>query len=118
MCACDFDIMFTFVYVSWEWTTNGAHIFLDALTKLEVNDPWLSEGKYYLVYSGYPCISRFLPPYRGEQYHLQEYWGRRNQPIRYKELFNYRHSSLWNIIERCFGVLKTRVPILRMMPLL
>ena len=118
MCACDFDMMFTFVYVSWERTKNGAHIFLDVLTKPEVNVPWLSEGKYYLVYSSYPCISRFLPPYRGERYHLQEYRGRRNQPIRYKKLFNYRHSSLWNIIERCFGVLKNQVPILRMMPLL
>ena len=57
-----------------------------------------------------------MPPYRGERYHLQEHRGKRNQPIRYKKLFNYRHSSLQNIIERCFGVLETRFPILRMMP--
>ena len=58
-----------------------------------------------------------MPPYRGERYHLQEYRGKRNQPIKYKELFNNRHSSFQNIIERCFGVLKTRFPIiLRMMP--
>lgn len=116
MCACNFDMMFTFVYAGWEGTANDARVFLDALTRPEVNFPWPSEGKYYVVDSGYPCISGFLPPYRGERYHLQEYRGRRNQPIRYKELFNYRHSSLRNIIERCFGVLKTRFPILRMMP--
>ncbi|KAL6336580.1 hypothetical protein AAG906_025135 [Vitis piasezkii] len=116
MCACDFDMMFTFVYASWEGTANDARVFLDALTRPEVNFPWPSEGKYYVVDSGYPCISGFLPPYRGERYHLQEYRGRRNQPIRYKELFNYRHSSLRNIIESYFGVLKTRFPILRMMP--
>ena len=46
--------------------------------------------------------------------HLQDYWGRHNQPIRYKEL-NYIHSSLWNIIERCFGILKAQFLILRMM---
>ena len=116
MCACNFDMMFTFVYAGWEGTANDARVFLDALTRPEVNFPWPSEGKYYVVDSGYPCISGFLPPYRGERYHLQEYWDRRNQPIRYKELFNYKHSSLRNIIERCFGVLKTRLPILRMMP--
>ncbi|XP_062100555.1 uncharacterized protein LOC133806473 [Humulus lupulus] len=33
-----------------------------------------------------------------------------------KELFNYRHSSLRNVIERCFGVLKARFPILKQMP--
>ena len=31
-------------------------------------------------------------------------------------LFNYRHSSLRNVIERCFGVLKARFPVLKMMP--
>ncbi|XP_024043266.1 uncharacterized protein LOC112099958 [Citrus clementina] len=30
-----------------------------------------------------------------------------------QELFNYRHSSLRNVIERCFGVLKARFSILR-----
>ncbi|KAL6336187.1 hypothetical protein AAG906_011069 [Vitis piasezkii] len=105
MCACNFDMMFTFIYAGWEGTTSDT-----------LNFHWPSKGKYYVVDSGYPCTFEFLPPYRGEQYDLQEYHGRHNQPIKYKELFNYRHSSLWNIIERCFGVLKTRFPILRMMP--
>ena len=34
MCACDFDMIFTFVYVGWEGTTNNAHVFLDALSRL------------------------------------------------------------------------------------
>ena len=116
MCSCDFDIMFTFVYAGWEGTTNDLCVFLDALTKLQVQFPWPSEGKYYLVDSGYPCTFRFLPSYRGEWYHLQEYRGRRNQSVRYKEPFNYRHSFLCNIIERCFCVLKTWFLIFRMMP--
>ena len=48
MCACDFDMIFTFVYVGWEGTTNNAHVFLDALSRLEVNFPWPSEGKFWL----------------------------------------------------------------------
>lgn len=63
MYECDFDMMFTFVYVGWEETVNDARVFLDALTRPEVNFPWPSEGKYYLVYSGYPCIFGFLLPY-------------------------------------------------------
>ena len=39
MCACDFDMMFAFVYIGWEWTTNGACVFLDALTRPEVQFP-------------------------------------------------------------------------------
>ena len=74
------------------------------------------EGKYYLIDFGYHCTSGFLLPYQGEWYHLQEYWGKCNQPVKYKEFFNYRHSSLQNIIERYFAILKTQFSILRMMP--
>ena len=108
MYACDLDMIFTFLYAGWERTGNDARVFLDVLTRLEVHFPWLAKGKYYLVDFGYPCTSGFLPPYQGERYHLQEYWGRDSQSIRYKKLFNYRHSSLRYIIERCFGVLKAR----------
>jgi hypothetical protein len=40
-------------------------------------------------------------------------WGAR--PNGAKELFNYRHSSLYNVSERCFHVLKIRFPVLKMM---
>lgn len=30
-----------------------------------------------------------------------------------KELFNYRHASLWNVVERTFGIWKNRFAILR-----
>src|SRR5271170_990693 len=36
-----------------------------------------------------------------------------NRPRNAKELFNLRHSSLRNAIERIFGVLKKRFPILK-----
>ena len=86
------------------------------MSRPEVHFRWPSLGKYYLVDFGYFCTFGFLLPYWGEQYHLQEYWGRCNQPVMCKKLFNYRHSSLQNIIERCSNVLNTRFPILlRMM---
>jgi len=58
----------------------------------------------------------FLPPYRGERYHAQEYRGQGRQPKNLEELFNYRHLPLRMTIERCFGVLKNRFPILKLMP--
>ena len=70
-----------------------------------------------MVDSGYPISTSFLPPHKATQYHAQEF--RRSstrQPKSGKELFNYRHSSLRMVIERCFGVLKARFPILSNMP--
>lgn len=56
-----------------------------------------------------------LVPYRGVRYHLKE-WARGNRkPLNAKELFNLRHSSARNIIERVFGILKKRFPILELM---
>ena len=72
-------------------------------------------GGYYLVDSGYPCTLGFLPSYYIERYHLRDFRGG-DRLEGAKELFNYRHSSLRNVIERCFGVLKAQFPVLKMMP--
>ena len=67
-------------------------------------------GKYYLVDAGFMLRSTLLAPYRGVRYHLKEY--SRNPPQNPKELFNLQHASLRNAIERAFGVLKKRFPIM------
>ena len=72
-------------------------------------------GKYYLVDVGYPELCGYLEPYKGERYHLSEF-RRGSQPIGYKELFNYKHSSLRSVIERTFEVWKNTWKILRNMP--
>ena len=71
-------------------------------------------GKYYLVDAGYANATGFLAPYRGVRYHRNERRG--HAPANAKELFNYRHSSLRNIIERAFGLIKKRWAILRTEP--
>nr|XP_043619584.1 protein ALP1-like [Erigeron canadensis] len=65
---------------------------------------------YYLVDAGYTNGEGFLAPYRGQRYHLND-WG--HQPTMPKKLYNMRHSSARNVIERCFGILKGRWAILR-----
>ncbi|XP_056173704.1 uncharacterized protein LOC130139873 isoform X2 [Syzygium oleosum] len=72
-------------------------------------------GKYYAVDSGYASSPGFLTPFKGERYHIPEF-RRSGGPTTAKELFNHRHSSLRNIIERSFAALKNRFFVLRQMP--
>ncbi|XP_026451850.1 uncharacterized protein LOC113352220 [Papaver somniferum] len=116
MCACSFDMLFTFVYTGWEGTANDARVLMDAISNEENKFPMPREGKYYVVDSAYTNMPRFLTPYRGERYHLRDFRGRSRQANGPMELFNHRHSSLRNVIERCFGVWKSRFPILKCMP--
>ena len=39
MCACDFDMKFTFVYTGWEGAANDSRVFLDALQRPKNNFP-------------------------------------------------------------------------------
>ncbi|XP_059665391.1 uncharacterized protein LOC132311495 isoform X2 [Cornus florida] len=55
MCACSFDMLFTFVYAGWEGTANDSRVFIDAITRAVARFPILTDGKYYVVDSGYPC---------------------------------------------------------------
>ncbi len=71
-------------------------------------------GKYYLVDSGYANRIGFLAPYRGTNYHLHD--RRRLGGDRKKEMFNFRHASLRNAVERTFGIWKSRFRILRGVP--
>lgn len=67
-------------------------------------------GKFYLGDAGFMLKRGLLTPYRGVRYHLKEYSAR--GPTNPRELFNHRHASLRNVIERTFGVLKKRFPII------
>ena len=66
--------------------------------------------------SGLPIGTSFLPPHKSTRYHAQEFNSSGRRITSKKELYNYRHSSLRMVIERSFGVLKARFPILNNMP--
>lgn len=57
-----------------------------------------------------------MTPYRGVRYHLKEQARAGLKPRTKEELFNLRHTSLRNVIERQFGVLKRRFKIIRSAP--
>jgi len=109
LAACSFDLKFIYVLLGWEGSASNLRILNSALEnridRLEVPDE-----KYYLVDSGYQLRRGFLTPYRKARYHLKEYGMLSPQNAR--EIFNHRHSSLRNAIERAFGILKKRFAML------
>ncbi|KAL4367185.1 hypothetical protein GQ457_05G027840 [Hibiscus cannabinus] len=116
--ACSHDMLFTFVCAGWEGTAHDTRVFVNAILSNraeQISLPMPSAGKYYVVDAGYPNIPGFLAPFRGQRYHARDFIGR-HQPKGKEELFNMRHSSVRNVIERSIGVLKKRFAILRDMP--
>jgi hypothetical protein len=51
LCACDFDMMFMFVYTSWEGTTNDSRVFYDAITRPKNEFPTAPEGASCYTYN-------------------------------------------------------------------
>ncbi|XP_020243185.1 protein ALP1-like [Asparagus officinalis] len=90
-------------------SASDPRILRDALQR--PNGLKVPTNKYYLVDLGFTNSRGFLAPYRSTRYHLNLWRG--NTPTNYKELFNLRHSSAPNTIERALGVLKKRWAILR-----
>ena len=111
LAVSNFDMTFSYALAGWEGSAHDGRVFEDAKMK---GLP-LIIGRYYLGDAGYALSKYCLTPYRGKRYHLKE-WARGNDRPRTKEeLFNLRHSSLRNVIERIFGVIKKRFPILVVM---
>ena len=103
--ACvDFDMNFVYVLAGWEGFAHDGRVIRDAQQKgFEV-----PEGRYYVADAGYNNCEYMLVPYRGVRYHLREITAVGRQPENKQELFNMRHSSLRNVVERVFGVFKRR----------
>ena len=69
--------------------------------------------KYYLCDAAYTNTRGFMAPYRNTRYWLADF--RRGRPLTREERFNHAHAQLRNVIERAYGVLKARFPILKQM---
>ncbi|KAL0390796.1 UNVERIFIED_CONTAM: hypothetical protein Scaly_0436700 [Sesamum calycinum] len=112
LAICDFDMNFTYVYAGWEGSAADARV-LDNAVSQDPNFPFPPIGKYYLVDAGFANYQCFLAPYRGTRYHLPEWRGQGHRYRTPQDMFNHAHSRLRNVIERCFGVLKKRFPIIQ-----
>lgn len=110
--VCDFHSKFTYILSGWEGSAHDGRILADAFAKGLI----LPSGKYYLGDAGFSLSMNVLTPYRGVRYHLQEFAKSKSAPQNPKELFNLRHSSFRNCIERAFGILKRRFAIFQIHP--
>ena len=123
MAAVDFDMKFTYVlpgfliilnnYKCWEGSAHDSKVFNSAVTNHHFNIP---TEKFYIADGGYGLSKQVLTPYRGARYHLKEFKNGTQGPQNYKEYFNMRHSSLRNVVERVFGMLKKRFSFINEMP--
>ncbi|GAV91772.1 LOW QUALITY PROTEIN: DDE_4 domain-containing protein, partial [Cephalotus follicularis] len=103
LAACSFDLRFTYVLSGWEGTSSDSRIIKNALSR--VVKLKIPEGKFNYKMSG-----GLIAPYKGVRYHLKEFSS--HEPESPRELFNLRHASLRNAIERAFGAVKKRFPII------
>ena len=63
-------------------------------------------GKFRLADAGYGLTEWTLMPHRGTRYHLSEWKQANMMPSTPKELFNFRHAVLRNVVERVNALLK------------
>ena len=104
LAAVDFRMRFTYVLPGWEGSAYDGRVIKDAVRRGFKPPP----GCYYLADAGYSNTDMWLTPYRGVRYHLREIRTAAKKPEDKYELFNHRHSSLRNGVERTFGIFKRR----------
>ncbi|XP_057811747.1 uncharacterized protein LOC131025983 [Salvia miltiorrhiza] len=114
LAACNFDLQFIYVLSGWEGSAHDSRILSDAYSR--PNGLHVPQGKYFLVDCGFANRRQFLAPLRGVRYHLKDFGGDGRNPRNEDELFNLRHASLRNVIERIFGIFKSRFTIFKTAP--
>lgn len=110
---CDFNMIFTFVWAGWEGIVHDSRVLTEVVFDPSSGFPFFPQNKYYLCDAAYTNTQGFLSPYRNTRYWLADF--RRRRALNRKEKFNHAHAQLRNIIERAYGVLKARFPILKQM---
>ncbi|GAV58810.1 LOW QUALITY PROTEIN: DDE_4 domain-containing protein, partial [Cephalotus follicularis] len=109
LAVCSPKMQFIYTLPRWEGSAANSRVLRDAVNRRNVLK--VPHGFYYFVDASYTNCEGFIAPYKSQRYHLNERVA--NQPTTPKEFFNMKHSSVRNVIERCFRLLKLRWAILR-----
>ncbi|KAL0332829.1 UNVERIFIED_CONTAM: hypothetical protein Scaly_2184400 [Sesamum calycinum] len=96
-------MQFIYVLTGWEGSAVDSHVLRDVVHR--EGGLRVPAGNYYLCDNGYANAEGFLTPYRGVCYHLREWDRGLGGPQNREELFNLKHSSACNVIDRTFGCL-------------
>ena len=110
LAACNFEMEFTYLLAGWEGSVADGFLFTEAVQNRGLSIP---NGKYYLADAGFSFTDGLLVPFRGVRYHLREWAQGSEKPQNRNELYNLRHASYRNVVERIFGVMKRRWRIVR-----
>ncbi|KAF7349661.1 putative transposase [Mycena sanguinolenta] len=112
LAVVSFNMRFLFFTSGWDGCAADASMYSAA----RLRDLPIPEGKSYLADAGFGICEALLVPYRQTRYHLAEWARAQLRPANYKELYNLRHASARNVVERIFGVIKHRWTILTRPP--
>ncbi|XP_022017736.2 uncharacterized protein LOC118479296 [Helianthus annuus] len=110
---CNFDMIFTFVWAGWEGIAHDSRVLKEVAFNPSSGFYFPPPDKYYLCDAAYTNTRGFMTPYRNTRYWLADF--RRQRALTKEEKFNHAHAQLRNVIERAYGVLKARFPILKQM---
>ena len=114
MFAVDFDTRIRYMLAGWEGSAHDGRVLKDAERKGFV----IPHGKYVLADAGYGRSNVVLTPFKGVMYHLTA-WGTvrqgglKREPATRQELFNLHHAQARNVVERTFGIMKSKWMMLR-----
>ncbi|KNF06206.1 hypothetical protein PSTG_00714 [Puccinia striiformis f. sp. tritici PST-78] len=108
LAVVNFDLEFLYVLAGWEGSAHDSRVIADAFDK----GFSIPDGQFYLADAGYALQKGLITPFRAVRYHLKEQATCGLKPATPKELFNLRHTSLRNVVERIFGCLKAKFKIL------
>ncbi|KAI7958710.1 hypothetical protein MJO28_002501 [Puccinia striiformis f. sp. tritici] len=108
LAVVNFDFQFVYLLAGWEGSAHDGTVLADAFTK----EFSILEGRFYLADAGYGLQKGILTPYRATRYHLKEQAAAGLRPENVKELYNLRHASLRNMVERIFGCMKAKFKVL------
>jgi hypothetical protein len=103
LAVCNFDIQFVYILAGWEGSAYNTRVLTDTQAFYSFATP---SRKYWLGNRGYRNSKFVIVLYRSIQYYLKEARQIDLRPENAKELFNLQYSSLRNVIEYIFGVLK------------
>lgn len=106
---CDWNLNICFVHAGAEGSAHDSLVL--ALSGLLGSLP---PDFHVLADAGYALTAQVLTPYRGVRYHLRE-WSKefKRRPRNSRELYNLRHATARNAVERVIGILKRRFKLLR-----
>jgi hypothetical protein len=112
LAAVDMSMNFLCVHAGWEASAHDGTVLVDAIASRNIKPP---PSKFWVADAGHMVKDgdkeTCLVPYQSVRYHLKEWVHGEQKPKNEKELFNLRHSSIRNVVERTFGVFKARFKI-------